>query len=50
MSVKKLVENALQTSENNNKLLKRATGKEPGIDRKMRGGLDVSNNDATNKI
>lgn len=50
MSVKKLVEIPLQTIGSNNKLLKSAMGKEPGIDRKMRGGLDVSNNDATNKI
>ena len=50
MSVKKSVEKLLQTSESNKKLLKRAMGKEPGIDRKMRGGWDVSNNDARNKI
>lgn len=47
MSVKKDVENALQDIGSNNKLLKRATGKEPGIDWKMRGGWDVSNNDVT---
>ena len=50
MSVKKSVEIPLQTIGSNNKLLKSATGKDPGIDRKMRGGWDVSNNDATNKI
>lgn len=44
MSVKKSVEMQLQDIGSNNKLLKRATGKEPGIDRKMRGGWDVSNN------
>ena len=50
MSVKKSVENALQYILSNNKFWKRATGKEPGIDRKMRGGWDVSNNVRTNKI
>ena len=40
----------LQDILSNNKLRKRATGKEPGIDRKMRGGWDVSNNVRTNKI
>ena len=50
MSVKKSVEMPLQSIGSNNKLLKRATGKEPGIDRKMRGGWDVSNNVRTNKI
>ena len=50
MSVKKSVEIPLQDIGSNNKLLKRATGKEPGIDRKMRGGWDVSNNVRTNKI
>ena len=47
MSVKKSVENPLQTIGSNNKLLKRATGKDPGIDRKCVGGGDVSNNDVT---
>ena len=47
VSVKKSVEKILQIIGSNNKLLKRATGKEPGIDRKMRGGWDVSNNDVT---
>lgn len=40
----------LQDIGSNNKLWKRATGKDPGIDRKMRGGGDVSNNVRTNKI
>ena len=47
MSVKKSRCNALQTIGSNNKLLKHAMGKDPGIDRKMRGGWDVSNNDVT---
>ena len=34
----------------NNKLLKRATGKDPGIDRKCVGGAELSNNVRTNKI
>lgn len=50
MSVKKSVEIPLQDIGSNNKLLKRATGKDPGIDRKMRGGWDVSNNVRTDKI
>lgn len=50
VSVKKSVEIPLQDIGSNNKLLKRATGKDPGIDRKMRGGWDVSNNVRTNKI
>ena len=44
MSVKKSRCNALQSIGSNNKISKRAMGKEPGIDRKMRGGWDVSNN------
>ena len=50
MSVKKSVEKPLQTIGDNNKLLKRATGKDPGIDRKCVGGAELSNNDARNKI
>ena len=44
MSVKKTVEKPLQTIGDNNKLLKRATGKDPGIDRKCVGGAELSNN------
>ena len=47
MSVKKSRCNALQVDIINNKLLKRATGKDPGIDRKCMGGAEVSNNDVT---
>ena len=50
MSVKKCVEIPLQSIGSNNKLSKRATGKDPSIDRKMRGGWDVSNNDARNNF
>ena len=50
MSVKKSVEKPLQTIGDNNKLLKRATGKDPGIDRKCVGGAELSNNVRTNKI
>ena len=47
MSVKKSRCNALQVGIINNKLLKRATGKDPGIDRKCVGGAELSNNDVT---
>ena len=50
MSVKKSVEIPLQDIGSNNKLLKRATGKDPGIDRKCVGGAELSNNVRTNKI
>ena len=50
MSVKKSRCNALQVVIINNKLLKRATGKDPGIDRKCVGGAELSNNVRTNKI
>ena len=50
MSVKKSRCNALQVDIINNKLLKRATGKDPGIDRKCVGGAELSNNVRTNKI
>ena len=50
MSIKKSRCNALQVGIINNKLLKRATGKDPGIDRKCVGGAELSNNVRTNKI
>ena len=50
MGVKKLVEIPLASILSNNKISKRATGKDPGIDRKMCGGWDVSNNVRTNNF
>ena len=50
MSVKKSRCNALQVVIINNKISKRATGKDPGIDRKCVGGAEMSNNVRTNKI
>ena len=44
MSVKNRVEKPLQDIGINNKLSKRATGKDPGIYRKCVGGAEVSNN------